>query len=149
MHRTIMVLCVLTMLLAVGCMRMTRGPLQTVDVQTRPPGAMVTIRPASGDFVSPAKISLSRKPPATVNVSEPGYRGAAYIVTASKPGYKDESVPIESKISIDTWVRNLIWIHPLLFGLGVVVDVTSGSAYELRPSSILVVLEPQAAEGTR
>ena len=143
MHYLIWAPCVLAMVLSAGCMRMTRGPLQTVEVQTRPQGARITIRPASSEFQSPGKISLSRKPPATVNVSEPGYKEAAYIVTASKPGYTDSSVPIESNISTDTWVRNLIWIHPLFFGLGVLVDVTSGSAYELRPSSILLELEPQ------
>ena len=112
--------------------------------QTNPPDARVTIRPTPGDFESPAKVSLSRKPSSTVNVSEPGYKRAAYIVTASKLGYRDASVPIESAISTDTWIRNLIWIHPLFYGLGVLVDVTSGAAYELRPSSILVVLEPKA-----
>ena len=131
-------------LVSIGCMRMIRGQSQIIDVQTNPPGARVTIRPTPGDFESPAKVALSRKPPSTVNVSEPGYRDAAYIVTASKPGYRDAAVPIESNISTDTWIRNLIWIHPLFYGLGLLVDVTSGAAYELRPSSILVVLEPQA-----
>ena len=135
---------VLALVLPVGCMRLIRGPSQMIDVETNPPGARVTIRPAPGDVESPAKVSLSRKPLSTVNVSQPGYRGAGYIVAASKPGYKDASVPIESKISTDTWVRNLIWIHPLFYGLGILVDVTSGAAYELRPSSILLVLEPQA-----
>ena len=141
---------VLAMLLPAGCMRMTRSSSQTIDVQTNPPGATVTIRPAEpGEFETPAKVSLSRKSASTVNVSERGYKGAAYIVTASKSGYRDSSVPIDSKISTDTWVRNLIWIHPLLYGLGVLVDLTSGTGYELRPSSILLVLEPQAEGGGR
>ena len=129
--------------LAAGCMRMSRGSLQMIDVQTNPPGAKVAIRPALSDFETPGVALLSRKPPSIVNVSEPGYSSAAYIVTASKPGYKDASVPIESRISRDMWIRNLIWIHPLFYGIGILVDTTSGAGYELRPSNILLVLEPE------
>src|SRR5438876_6024573 len=80
-------------LVSIGCMRMIRGQSQIIDVQTNPPGARVTIRPTPGDFESPAKVALSRKPPSTVNVSEPGYRDAAYIVTASKPRVQGRGGP--------------------------------------------------------
>jgi hypothetical protein len=137
----------LALLLCPGCMLITRGSSQTIDVQTNPPGASVSIRPAPTDSEStttPTRLSLRRKPASTVNVSRQGDRGAAYIVTASYPGYKDVSVPIESiSLAGDTWVRNLIWIHPFGLLLGVLVDVSSGAAYELRPSSILIVLEPE------
>lgn len=147
-HRTIR-LCVALWLLAPGCMSMTRSPSQVLDIQTTPPGAKLTIRPVQGDFESPAKVSVSRKVRSTVNLPESSNASAAYIVTASKTGYRDAFVTIHSKISTDTWVRNLIWLHPVFFGLGVLVDVTSGAAYELRPSSILVVLEPQAQDATK
>lgn len=139
--------CVLALVLAPGCMLITRGRSQTIDVQTNPPGASVSIRPAQSDPESrttPAQLSLRRKPASTVNVPGTGARGAAYIVTASYPGYKDASVPIESiSLAGDTWVGNLIWVHPFFLLLGVLVDVSTGAAYELRPSSILIVLEPQ------
>jgi hypothetical protein len=136
---------VLCTLLASGCLSITRGRQETIDVQTTPPGAQVTIRPAPGAYATPAHVSLPRKPHTTVNASEAGAgTGAAYVVTASMPGYRDASVPIQSRFSGETWVDNLIWIHPLFLLLGVAVDTGSGAAYELSPSNITLVLEPEA-----
>ena len=72
-----------------GCMSMTRSRSQTIDVQTSPPGARVTIRPTGNGLVSPANVSLDRKPDATVNATEAGAAGgASYVVTASLAGYR-------------------------------------------------------------
>jgi hypothetical protein len=132
--------------LASGCMRMTRGTMQTIDVQTSPPDARVTIRPAGGDYACPAHVSLPRKPSASINVPEAGGTShAAYLVTASKPGYRDASAAVVSHVSGETFARNWVWIHPVFFGIGVLVDVTSGAAYELSPSNITLVLEPEPA----
>jgi len=136
-------------LCAAGCRGITRGTTQTIDVQTTPPGARVTIRPAAGDYASPAHVTLPRKPHATVNVSESGGPGAAYVVTASMPGYRDASVPIQSRFSGETWVKNLIWIHPLFLLLGVALDTSTGAAYELAPSNIALVLEPEPTTAPR
>ncbi len=122
---------------------MTRGKSQTIDVQTSPPGALVTIRPGGRDLVSPAKVSLRRKPDATTNVPEAGVaKGASYLVTASLAGYRDASVPIQSKVASGTWTRNLVWLHPVFWGIGVAVDMGTGAAYDLTPSSIFLKLEP-------
>src|SRR5437870_3087434 len=126
----------------VGCMTMTHGRSQTIEVQTSPPGARVTIRPVHGDLVSPASVTMRRKPGSTINVPDARYEHASYLVTASRPGYKDASVPVESKIAKGTWLRNWIWIHPVLWGIGVVVDLSTGAGYELTPSSTFLKLEP-------
>jgi len=133
--------------LAVGlasCMTMTRGRSQTIEVQTRPPGARVTVRPVRGDLVSPASVTLRRKPGSTINVSIPDARHehVSYLVTASRPGYKVASVAIESKVASGTWTRNLIWLHPVCWGIGVGVDLSTGAGYELTPSDILIEMEP-------
>ena len=140
-------LCVVLSLISAGCMRMRGSRSQTIEVQTNPPGANVTIRPGSGDFKSPAHLTLDRKPQSTVNVQDPQYRRAAYIVTVSMPGYRESSVPIEKAIATDTFMRNIVWLHPLFYGIGVAVDLSSGYGYELRPSNVFVVLEPQTAGG--
>lgn len=126
-------------------MHLRRGPLQTISIDTVPKDATVTIRPAPEDGSDRKHISLRRKPAETVNSDDPRFKNAAYIVTASSPGYGDRSVAIESGIPSETWVRNLIWLHPFLVGGGILVDVSTGAGYELRPSNILIELEPTAA----
>jgi hypothetical protein len=126
-------------------MSMTRGRSQTIEVQTSPPGARVTIRPGGRGLESPATVSLRRKPEASTNTPQAGVaQGAAYVVTASLPGYKDASVPVESTFTGRTWARNVIWIHPAFLCIGVAVDVATGAAYELTPSNIFIEMEPVA-----
>ena len=127
-----------------ACMTMTKGRSQPIDVQTSPPGARVTIRPTTGNLVSPAKVELSRKPDATINASEAGVtKGASYVVTASLAGYRDASVAIQSEPAGGTFRRNLIWLHPALYGIAVAIDLSTGAGYELTPSSVFLKLEPQ------
>ncbi len=125
-----------------ACMTMIHGRSQTIEVQTSPPGARVTIRPVRGDLVSPATVTLRRKPESIINVPDAPHENAAYLVAASRPGYKDASVPVNSKIATATWWRNLIWLHPVLWGVGVAIDLSTGAGYELTPSSIFIELEP-------
>lgn len=125
-----------------ACMSITHGRSQTIEVQTSPPGARVTIRPVHGDLVSPASVTLLRKPGSTINVPDARSEHVSYLVTASLPGYRDTSVPVESAFAARTWVRNLVWINPALMCVGVAVDVGTGAAYELTPSSIFIELEP-------
>lgn len=126
-----------------GCMTMTSSRSQTIDVQTSPPGARVTIRPTGNGLVSPASVSLHRKPETTVNAPEVGKAaGASYVVTASLAGYRDASVPIQSEVAGGTFRRNLIWLHPAIYGIAVAVDMSTGAGYELTPSSVFLKLEP-------
>jgi hypothetical protein len=125
-----------------GCMTMTSSRSQTIDVQTSPPGARVTIRPTGNGLVSPANVSLHRKPDTTVNAPEAGTASASYVVTASLAGYRDASVPIQSEVAGGTFRRNLIWLHPALYGIAVAVDMSTGAGYELTPSSVFLKLEP-------
>jgi hypothetical protein len=141
MRTTVAVALVLSVGL-LGCMTMTRGRAQTIEIRTSPPGARVEILPVASDLVSPAQVSLTRKPDSTVNVSAPSYKGTSYLVTVSRPGYKDASVPVDSRFTGRTWAQNLIWLNPMLIGVGVLIDVGTGAAYELTPSSIFLKLEP-------
>lgn len=124
-------------------MTITRGRSQEIAVRTNPPGATVAIRPAATALTSPVSMTLPRKPASTVNVSHGEQTEAAYLVTASMPGYKDAFVPIVSRASSQTYLRNLIWVHPLVWGLGLAADFSTGAAYDLVPSSISIDLEPR------
>ena len=64
------------------------------------------------------------------------------------PGYWDRTVIIERRASSSLW-RNIIWIHPIGWIIGVVFDLHSGSGYDLEPESVSVELvrHPLAAEG--
>jgi hypothetical protein len=130
-----------TALCATGCLRMVRGTTQPIDVTTTPPGARVTIRPGHIDMASPARVMLHRKGEGTVNA--PGAPDAVYLVTASLPGYRDATVAITRRTSGEVFTRNIVWLHPLFWGIGLAVDFSSGAAYELAPTDILLVLEPE------
>jgi hypothetical protein len=123
-------------------MRMSRDTTQLVSVRSEPPGRTRTFAPGGAEATTPTSLSLDRKSSGSVNVGDGLHKNAAYIVTVSMPGYADVTVPLESAISTDTWVKNLIWVHPLFFGLGVLVDTSSGAGYEIRPSDIAVELHP-------
>ena len=79
-------------------------------------------------MIAPGGVSLRRKTPYTVQISMEGYRSV--------------SIPIESEVSRGTWWRNLLWIHPIFWGIGVVIDLSTGSGYELTPDTISVTLQP-------
>ncbi|MBI4516621.1 MAG: PEGA domain-containing protein [Deltaproteobacteria bacterium] len=130
-----LIVIILAPLVAFGCMTMRRGPSQVIQIRSEPDGAAVTIEPAAGKFTGPAHVSLRRKSP--------------YTVVVSQAGYKPVSVPVESTIAGETWWRNLVWIHPLFWGIGVIVDLPTGAGYELAPASITVDLKAGAATSAR
>ena len=129
-------------ILATGCMSMTRGRSQVIQVDSDPPGAAVSIRPLGGSVTTPGNVELLRKPETTVNVQDGGGKPVAYAVTVSRAGYKDAVVPIHRRASGKTFAYNWVWIHPVFWGIGLWVDFGTGAGYELVPSTIFVKLEP-------
>ena len=111
-----------------ACMTMLRGSSQVIEIRSEPSDAIVDIYPSGGRLIAPGGVSLRRKMPYTIQISMEGYRSL--------------SVPIESKVSRGTWWRNILWIHPIFWGIGVVVDLSTGSGYELTPDAISVTLQP-------
>src|SRR5437667_11167566 len=95
-----------------GCMAMTRGRSQIIEIRSNPPGATVSIRPVDSNLLSPAHVELRRKPPSTVNVPEAGHEGVAYVGSLSRAAYKDSLVLIVSRVSGNTLVRIMILFHP-------------------------------------
>ena len=65
-------------------------------------------------------------------------RKQTQIVYLKKDGYEEASVILESSSS-GLW-RNVIWIHPVGWIIGVIIDLSTGSAYALEPDSIEMML---------
>jgi hypothetical protein len=109
-------------------MTMTRSSSQVIEIRSEPSDAIVDIFPSGGHIIAPGGVSLRRKTPYTMKISKEGYRSV--------------SIPIESEVSRGTWWRNLLWIHPIFWGTGVVIDISTGSGYELTPDTVSVTLKP-------
>jgi len=112
-----------------GCATIVHGDKQEIRVETNPPGANVTIvGRRSQSMVSPAELVLRRK--------------HDYELEIKKEGYRTEYVQVEQHLGGWFWCN-------LLFGgiIGIVVDISKGSAYNLEPKEIHVTLEPERAKG--
>jgi hypothetical protein len=63
-----------------------------------------------------------------------------------KSGYWDRTVIVKRKSSSGLW-RNLVWIHPVGWIIGVIVDLSTGSGYDLEPESVSIELVPLPLAG--
>lgn len=106
---------------------MRNAPTQLIEITSTPPGATATIQPGGAVVVTPSDVSLKRKT-------------AYYAVTLKKDGYEPARVKLVRESS-GLW-RNLIWIHPVGWVIGIVVDTSTGCGYELQPDKIDVKLIP-------
>jgi PEGA domain len=96
------------------------GGTQTISISTEPPGA--TVKVGGQDVIAPGEVTLDRN--------------RDYQVIAIKPGYETGTTNISSRFS---WVTVL----DLIFILPWVVDLVSGSAYNLSPDTVNIVLTPR------
>jgi hypothetical protein len=112
-----------------GCATMVHGRTQIVEVDSAPKGATATIQPGGDVIVTPSQVSLSRK--------------SSYVVHFKKAGYEPASVTLVSKASTSLW-RNAVWIHPVGWIIGAIVDVSTGGGYDLQPEKVEVRLVPSS-----
>ena len=122
-----------------GCMTIRNGTSQVVHVETEPPGAEVRFDPGGTTVESPGDVVLTRR--------------HAYVAVATKEGHEKASVVLESNLTSSFWWRNLVWIHPVGWIIGWIVDSATGAGRELRPTAVsltLVEIEAQdePAEGS-
>lgn len=109
-------------LLQSGCASIVGGKYETVHIETTPAGANVRTERDDKQGISPTDISLKRK-----NEHE---------IIIEKEGFKTK------RIVVDTDLRGWFWMNLLSWGLiGMVVDLATGSAYNLDPKNITVNLE--------
>lgn len=108
-----------------GCATMKYGKTQIVPVDSMPAGAQVTIDQTGQKLTTPGQIVL--------------LRDLSYTVSIEKEGYEKKTIPIVSSASDSLW-RNVVWVHPLGWIVGIVVDLRTGAGYELDPNTISVTL---------
>jgi hypothetical protein len=113
--------------LAAGCCTMVRGRTVVVPVTSSPPGARATVDPTGQTLETPGAVVLERK--------------QSYVVRLEKPGYQPASVALVSHTS---WglLRNLVWIHPAGWAIGMGVDLGNGAGDELVPDHVDAALAP-------
>jgi hypothetical protein len=104
-----------------GCCTLMKGNRQLVSINSEPTGAKVKIDGLKG--TTPYTADLSR--------------GQDYVATISKEGYEDQQVQITKSFSAMAIFGNILWLL-----VGAVVDICTGSAYNLNPASVDVELEP-------
>ncbi len=108
-----------------GCMTMRRGSTQAVQVDSNPQGATVVVQPGGTTFETPSQILLPRR--------------YAQALRFEKEGFQSETVVLERKASSGLW-RNLVW--GVGWFIGVIVDLSTASGYDLQPDAVSVELRP-------
>ena len=110
-----------------GCASITRGTTEQITVTTEPAGAVV-------------RTSMNHSCPTTPCTFQVG-RKDEFIVTASKPGYHDASMPVKTKVAgagAAGFAGNV-----LLGGvIGMGVDAATGATLEHYPSPVVLALQP-------
>ena len=114
-----------------GCQGMRHGSRQTIEVATSPAGAQVRLESQGLTIISPGALSVRRK-------------ALGSVVRIEKEGFETQRVPLARGKAPGNW-RNLVWIHPVGWIIGWIVDYSTGAAYELSPGTISVQLEPDGS----
>ncbi len=118
-----------------GCATVTRGTTNKVEVITEPPGAQVTTSLGQSCPSTPCTVEVARK--------------SEFVVTVSKPGYRDASVPVGTKMS-GSGAASIAGNIILPGGtIGVVADAASGASLDHVPNPVRVTLVRQGGKARR
>jgi hypothetical protein len=105
-----------------GCATMQVGRTQIVEVTSTPSEATVRVDSEPVLHKTPASVVLKRK--------------NSHVLVIEKDGYKPKVIVLESKASKDMF-RNIIFIHPVFWAGGAIIDMASGSGYELNGDTLI------------
>jgi len=108
-----------------GCATIIHGKNQTVSVSSTPQGADVLVD-GQPRGKTPLKTDLRR--------------GQSHVVEVTKPGYLSETVMTTTKLNPTPLLNAVIG-----GGVGIVVDLATGSATDVTPGGVSVNLAPQVA----
>lgn len=115
-------------LIVVACATIMHGSSQEISIASQPSGATVTIdgQPAG---VTPVSAKLKRKSPHRIAITLSGYQPFELVTTRKVSGW--------------------VWGN-LVFGglIGLIVDVSTGGLYNVRPEQISAQLTRTGASGT-
>lgn len=119
------VMLVVSCLATTGCATIVKGGRQNVTITSPTPNAEMSIRSFKGREVYsgplPAKVRLQREDQYTVTITAPGHKEQKATITKSMSGWA---------------FGNLIWIIPILWGVGIAVDAASGALWSLEPEDM-------------
>lgn len=105
-----------------GCCAFLNGPVQTVTIQTVPPGA--TVRVDGEEMQSPARVSLQRN--------------RRYLVAVEMPGFE----PVEERIVFEPDDR-ITGANLLLLGIPELWESGKPCHYRLVPDKLDITLTPE------
>lgn len=112
----------MTLLFMTGCGAMFGGTRQLIRIDSSPPGAKIKTSPPSGEYSTPASMSLERK--------------SDYSLTFEKEGYSPAKFELQRQLRVGIVVLDVL--GPNL--IGVVVDAVTGAWYKLIPDVVNVSL---------
>jgi len=120
-----------------GCATIVKGGRTDLVVESPTPGAEVSIKAFSGPEVyagpSPARVKVNKSDQYTVTVTAPGHKPQKQVVSKSISGWM---------------FGNVVWIIPILWGVGIAIDAASGALWSLDPEDITIRLveEPKSPQ---
>jgi hypothetical protein len=112
----------LTLLILTSCATIVKGSTDTIKITSIPPGAKVLNEGGEEIGVTPCDVQLTSK--------------RAHKLSITSSGYTSRTVNIENNFSIGYTIGNLFSFSLL----GILVDVASGSIYNLQPNEVNVTL---------
>lgn len=105
-----------------GCGAIFNGTRQTITATSAPDGAKISTEPGTGDYTTPASLSLERKYNYVLRFELEGYRPATFQIGRQMQG---------GILALDILFTGL---------LGVVIDAATGAWYKLSPETAVVSL---------
>ena len=144
MTRMISAVMLAALAFAGGCASITRGTMDSLVVESNPPGAAVEILRTDRRFTK-AEVGQNADPrepivgmtPATFRLKREG----DYIVTISKDGYETVEASVSHRVA---GTGGLAMAGNIILGgvVGAVVDSNTGARHNLTPNPLNVVLKP-------
>lgn len=114
----LLTLCVIT----TGCGAIFNGTRQTITATSAPDQATISTEPGTGEFTTPASLSLERK--------------NNYVLTFRREGYRPATFQVQKKLQ-----GGIVVLDVLFTGLlGVIIDAATGAWYKLDPQTAIVSL---------
>lgn len=138
MKKNMAVLLVISLVFWISnCGAMINGTKQTIQIDSSPQGAEVTIDQTNKEGGQVAKVTT----PGQAELK----RNGTYVARAEKEGYEPQSKEIDKKLSAEASIMDALWV---LVGIlpGIIafaVDAGNGGLHELQPGSIHYNLEKQ------
>lgn len=105
-----------------GCGAIFNGTRQTITATSAPDQATISTEPGTGEFTTPASLSLERK--------------NNYVLTFRREGYRPATFQVQKKLQ-----GGIVVLDVLFTGLlGVIIDAATGAWYKLDPQTAVVSL---------